>query len=195
MKIGIYGGTFDPVHYGHLISADYLISAQEVDKIVFVPTADAYYKESSPFSERIYMLFLAIKKYKKFKISNIEHIKKCKGRAYLMLKEIEKKCNDELYYIMGSDAVFDIESWYNCEKLLREFKFLVLKRPGYSFDEIDRQVIYLNEKYNAFIKLINTPQIEISSTYIRENLKNKKSIDFLLPERLVKYLEEKYDRH
>ncbi len=194
MKIGILGGTFDPIHNGHLIIGEYARTSLNLDKIIFIPVGIAPHKDNNNITcsnIRVKMIELAIKSNLFFEQSLIE-VERDKT-AYtidtiISLRELYK--DDDLYFIMGGDSLFEIESWKDAEKLMKLCKFIVLDR-GYSRKEdIREKMIDLEKRYGMKVQEIESPIIEISSTEIRKRIKNKRSIKYLVPEILEEYILE-----
>ncbi|WP_353096616.1 nicotinate-nucleotide adenylyltransferase [Tissierella praeacuta] len=194
MKIGVMGGTFDPIHNGHLIAAEYARTSLNLDKIIFIPSGTHPFKNNKNISEpnkRKDMILLAIDSNNYFKISSIEINRM--GTTYTIdtimeLREEYKR--DEIYFIIGSDILFELEKWKGFKELIGLCKFILLYRPGQE-ENIDKKIKDL-EYYNIQIKKVKSPLIEISSTEIRNRVNNKLSIKYLVPESVEQYI-LKYD--
>ncbi len=192
MKIGIIGGTFDPIHNGHLIIAEYARTTLSFDKVIFMPSGSHPFKDNKKISEsnlRCDMVLLAIDTNEYFEMSLLE-IKKM-GTTYTIDTIIdlkEKYKDDELYFIFGTDILFEIDKWKDIEKLSDLCKFVLLSRPGKDDEEIINRIESLKFSYNISIGIVNSPMIEISSTEIRERVSNNLSIKYLVPENVEKYI-------
>ncbi|MDR7857079.1 nicotinate-nucleotide adenylyltransferase [Tissierella sp.] len=192
MKIGVIGGTFDPIHNGHLIIAEYARTSLRFDKVIFMPSGIHPFKDNKGISEsnlRIDMILLAIESNKYFEVSSLDIDRV--GTTYTIDTIIELKDkykDDELYFIFGSDIIFEIDKWKDIEKLSTLCKFVLLSRPGKNEEEINKRIESLKFSYNIHIEKVNSPMIEISSTEIRNRIKNKLSIKYLVPETLEKYI-------
>lgn len=191
--VGIMGGTFDPIHYGHLILAEYVLTEMNLDKIIFIPSGIPHlksYKKVSNKKNRLKMTELGIKNNNKFEISTIEIDRH--GNTYTVdtIKELNKKYqNTVFYFIIGADSLFDLLKWKSIDKLFNICNFIVANRGGtYSLDKIEERINLLKNEYNAYIKLVHIPDIQISSSEIRNRIKNNKSIKYLLPEDVEKYI-------
>jgi len=184
MKIGILGGTFNPIHLGHLILAQEVMEKLNLEKIIFVPAYLLPHKDNSdiaPALDRFKMVKLAIKGNKRFSVSDIE-IKR-KGRSYTIdtVKEFKKLYpNDELYFIIGSDLLNYLDSWKDLDEILKLINFVVATRPGYPL-----------EKIPAHIFRIDIRAIDISGFEIRQAIKNKKSFRYLVPESVYRYINKR----
>jgi nicotinate-nucleotide adenylyltransferase len=181
--VGIYGGTFDPIHIGHLITAQSSCEIRKLDKIIFIPSFISPHKtdriSSSP-RHRINMLKLAIKDIPYFEYSDIEV--KNKEISYtinsiLTLKAAYK--NIEL--IIGYDNLITFDTWKEPDKILELVKLVVLRRKV-------REENFQRNKYFDKAIFVDTPLIEIYGTEIRERVKNNQDINFLVPQKVMAYI-------
>lgn len=181
-KVGILGGTFDPIHNGHLITAQYVLEKRNLGKIIFIPCYISPHKTNLNTSEpehRLNMVKLAVSNLPYFDYSDYEM--KSKGISYtyntlLYLKEKYRK----IELIIGYDNLLVFEKWNQPDEILRLATLVVMKRKT-----------DIEEKRNRFFEkaiLVDTPTIEISSTDIRERVRNNLPIDFLVPENVKKYI-------
>lgn len=187
MRIGIFGGTFDPVHHGHLIMASYACEQMKLDKLYFMPTGSQPLKEiGSDFDQRLKMIKFAIKDDKRMAYTDIENTPG-PSYTYNTVMKLKANCNDELYFIMGADSFETIHKWYNYKELLKEIKIIVVDRQG------SANLYDLKESYKDIareITILKGPIIEISSTLIRNKVKKGQDIRYLVPERIVEYIED-----
>ena len=181
--VGIYGGTFDPIHIGHLITAQSICEIRKLDKIIFIPSFISPHKtdriSSSP-RHRINMLKLAIKDIPYFEYSDIEIKKKEISytiNSILALKSAYK--NIEL--IIGYDNLITFDTWKEPDKILELVKLVVLRRKV-------REENFRRNKYFKKAIFIETPLIEIFGTDIRERVKTNRSINFLVPQKVMAYI-------
>ncbi|WP_294985578.1 nicotinate (nicotinamide) nucleotide adenylyltransferase [uncultured Fenollaria sp.] len=188
-KILIFGGTFNPIHNGHLILAEHCINEEGFDKVVFIPTMNPYYKDTLDFDTRLKMLKMAIKDNDKFAYSSIEKRYNLEGKLYLILEKISKLSDDDITILIGSDSLMNLDWWYEKEKLLKKYKFLVLKRDE-SDKIINEKINEYEKKYSAYIKILDNKRIDISSSDIRDMIKNKKDIKYLAADKVYKYIKE-----
>lgn len=188
-KILIFGGTFNPIHNGHLILAEHCINEEGFDKVVFVPTMNPYYKDTLDFDTRLKMLKMAIKDNDKFAYSSIEKKYNLEGKLYLILEKISELSDDDITILIGSDSLMNLDWWYEKEKLLKKYKFLVLKRDE-SDKIINEKINEYEKKYSAYIKILDNKRIDISSSDIRDMIKNKKDIKYLVADKVYKYIKE-----
>lgn len=188
-KILIFGGTFNPIHNGHLILAEHCINEEGFDKVVFIPTMNPYYKDTLDFDTRLKMLKMAIKDNDKFAYSSIEKKYNLEGKLYLILEKIAELSDDDITILIGSDSLMNLDWWYEKEKLLKKYKFLVLKRDE-SDKIINEKINEYEKKYSAYIKILDNKRIDISSSDIRDMIKNKKDIKYLVADKVYKYIKE-----
>ena len=191
-KIGIMGGTFNPVHLGHLMLAEKAREQFLLDEIWFMPLKNPPHKEKDnriTDEERVIMLQLAIETNSAFQISFLEL--KREGITYTVdtLRELsETKKNYAFYFILGADSLFQIETWREPDQIMKLSCLLVGGRDEIPHKTLQSQIEFLEEKYKGKIGLIDFPQIAISSQEIRELLKEKKSIKYLVPEPVYNFI-------
>lgn len=191
MKIGLMGGTFNPIHMGHLIISEFLRVTFPLDKVIFIPSGNPPHKNNdiAESNHRMSMVNLATSQNPFFEVSSIE-LKRA-GKSYTIdtIKEIKDIYpNDELYFIIGSDSLLDLTSWKDFESLISKTNFLIYGRPENTEESILNKIDELTKKYNSNIIYIKGPLIEISSTSIRDMIKNEKSIKYLVTEEVEKYI-------
>ena len=191
MKIGILGGTFNPIHMGHLMIAEHIRQEKNFDKIIFIPTGDPPHKDVEvPGIKRAEMVRLAISDNKHFEMSPIEVNRE--GITYTVdtLSEL-KNIYDEMYYIIGSDTIFQLRTWKNFKEVAKMAKFIYMLRPGTEDTRIlSDEIEFLKENYNAQIEEIEGPMLYLSSTYLRGRIKADKSIKYLVPVSVIKFIND-----
>ncbi|MFR9301964.1 MAG: nicotinate (nicotinamide) nucleotide adenylyltransferase [Fenollaria massiliensis] len=188
-KILIFGGTFNPIHNGHLILAENSINEEGFDKVVFIPTMNPYYKDTLDFDTRLKMLKMAIKDNDKFAYSSIEKKYNLEGKLYLILEKISKLSDDDVTILIGSDSLMNLDWWYKIDEILKKYKILVLKRDDED-EAIEMRINEYKEKYGAHIKVLNNKRVEISSSMIREMIKEGKSIKYLVRDDVEKFIKD-----
>ncbi|MDD2446705.1 MAG: nicotinate-nucleotide adenylyltransferase [Tissierellia bacterium] len=192
MKIGLLGGTFNPIHMGHLIISEYIRQVFPLDKVIFIPTGDPPHKNEStliPALDRYEMTKLAIKTNPYFDVSDIE-LKRV-GKSYTSDTIDAFKAElpqDELYFIIGGDILDELISWKDIRDVFKKIGFIMIGRNRLKDNEIMKKINDYNKEYNSTIYYIEGPQIEISSTLIRELIKEKKSIRYLVPKEIEDYI-------
>jgi nicotinate-nucleotide adenylyltransferase len=182
-KVGIFGGTFDPIHHGHLITAQSVREIRDLDKIIFIPSFISPHKadvNSASPEHRMNMLKLAVERIDFFEVSDYE-IKK-EGISYTIdtLKEFKKKY-DELEFIIGYDNIFKFHTWKNPDEIMKITEILVLKRKSSLPPPHE-------DKYVKSALFVETRGIEISATDIREKVKQGMPIHYLVPEKVKEYI-------
>ena len=188
-KILIFGGTFNPIHNGHLILAENSINEEGFDKVVFIPTMNPYYKDTLDFDTRLKMLKMAIKDNDKFAYSSIEKKYNLEGKLYLILEKISKLSDDDVTILIGSDSLMNLDWWYKIDEILKKYKILVLRRDDED-EAIEMKINEYKEKYGADIKVLNNKRVEISSSMIREMIKEGKSIKYLVTNEVEKFIKD-----
>ena len=186
MKIGVFGGSFNPPHKMHLNIGFQLVNKQYVDKVIYVPTGSKYkYKNNlSPDKNRLEMLEILTKKYEGLSVNDYELkdevVYTCETLAYF--KEVYK--DDDIYFVCGADNLSYIDKWKNGEEILRGYKILVMKRKGEDIDELLEKF----KEYKHNIVVADVEQQDISSTDIRERLKNKEDVLDVLDKEVYEYI-------
>lgn len=184
MKIGLLGGTFNPVHIGHLILAEEVREKLALDKIIFIPTALPPHKDDADIAQavdRLNMLKLAIKSNKFFGVSDIEIRRK--GRSYTIdtIKELKNKfANDKLYFIIGSDLLKYLNEWKDLEEINKMVDFVAATRPGYPL-----------EKIPAYIHKLAIRAVDVSGFEVRQCVKENKSFGYLVPDKVFDYIKKR----
>lgn len=182
MRIGILGGTFNPVHNGHLILAEEISFKLKLDRVVFIPTFIPPHKSRQGIIEakdRYNMIKLAIRNNLKFSIFDIEIKAKAKSYTVETLNKLKSEVynKDKLFFITGSDSLKELSSWKDLDKIFKLAKFVIVRRPEYPLKSPPKEAICLD-----------ITQIGISSSLIRNRIKNKKSIRYLAPEKVREYI-------
>lgn len=192
-KYGIFGGSFNPIHYGHLMICEYIKEEMGLDKVIFIPTGNPPHKDLEVSAkDRYEMVKTAISPNPDFEISDIETTRVKLSYTVDTIRELKEIYKEEkLYFIIGLDTLFQLKTWKKIEDLSSEIEFVVAKRPGYLDEEkINREIKYLKENFGTKIILVQTPLYEISSTDLRDRIKKGKSLRYLIPKKVLNYIEE-----
>lgn len=191
-KVGIIGGTFDPIHMGHLIVAETAREAYELDEVLFIPSGLSYMKSNVLDKKtRVTMTGIAIESNPHFALSTIEVDRDGNSYSYETIAELKKHHpNTQYYFIVGADSLFDMEKWMHPEKIFSECIILAAIRSGNTEEEFSEQIEHLKNEYGADIRLIPTTSLDISSTDIRKKVAEGRSIQYLVPFKVKDYIEK-----
>lgn len=186
MRIGIMGGTFNPIHYGHLVTAEVVRDRFKLDKVIFIPSYRTPYKgriNLASSRHRYKMTKLAIENNGCFSVSDIEIKRRGKSYTRDTIKEFKKRFGKKtkLFFITGADAIAQMPKWKRAEELPTLCEFIAASRPGFRLKK-------LPPRYQRHTHLIEVPALAISSTNIRRRLKKGETIKYLLPEKVEKYI-------
>lgn len=183
MKIALYFGSFNPIHTGHLIIAGHVLSHCNVDSVWFVVSPQNPLKETTSLlneNHRLHLVRLAIENEPKFKASNIEFTMPRPSYTIDTLVYLQEKYpQHEFSIVLGSDSFLNIKKWKNYQQILDNYRIIIYKRPGLDIDET----------ISKNIEIAEAPLLDISSTYIRKLIKEKKSIRFLVAEEVMNEIE------
>lgn len=185
-KIGIFGGSFNPIHMGHLITANAIREIRNLDTIIFIPCFISPHKtDRHPMDSkyRMEMVKLAIEGNSHFSCSDYE-IQKTGVSYSIDTIRYFKQQHPELELIIGYDNLVVFDTWKDPREIVKLVKLVVLKR------KLDNSESVGENEFFKFANIIQTPVIEISSSIIRERIKEKKSFDYLVPEKVKKYIVE-----
>ena len=195
-RIGIMGGTFDPVHLGHLVAAETARNEFKLDQVVFIPAGDPPHKKNysvTDAEDRFAMTVLATTHNRHFAVSRIE-IERC-GPSYTIdtVNQLREKLGQdvELFFITGADAILDIIKWKHPAELLKTCKFIALTRPGYNLDELDTIIEKLgfhDWETKGIINILEIPAVNISSTEVRNMVRCGHSIGYMVPDLVEDYI-------
>lgn len=195
-KVGIMGGTFDPIHYGHLMLAQNALETYELDEIMFVPSGTPWLKDSTKVlskNKRVHMTGIAIEDNTNFALSTIEIDREGNSYSYETVEELKKQQPDtEFYFILGADSLLEIEKWKYPDRLMSECVLLAAVRDDCDKDGLQKQISYLEEKYKADIRILPAKRVDISSTDIRSRIADGKSVRYMLPDQVIQFIEKNH---
>lgn len=188
-KIGIMGGTFNPIHNGHIALAEAAYKTFSLDKILFMPSGKSYMKQHVLENEkRVAMVAKAIESVPYFELSTIEVERSGNTYTSETLQQLTQQNPDiQYHFIMGADSLFHIEQWKNPEVIFELSTLICMMRDDYDMTDIQEKGAELIQK-GANILYLNVPKIDISSTDIRNRVKLHQSISDLVPEKVAKYI-------
>ncbi len=192
--IGIMGGTFDPIHYGHLAAAEAARFSFSLNKVIFVPTAYPPHKKKQGVTDpqiRYTMTEMAISTNPKFEISSVELRRKGPSYTVDTLREFRELYKGvQMYFITGADAILEIFTWKDVDALLKISQFIAVTRPGYKQKELDEIIKAIKSRYNKIVHVLSVPAVAISSSEIRKLCKRQRPIKYLLPESVEEFIYE-----
>jgi len=189
MRIGLMGGTFDPVHLGHLLIAEVARVEFGLDRVIWLPAGDPPHKKGyrvTPQEHRYAMVVLATASNPDFEVSRWELERE--GPSYSIDTILHFRAaypEAQLYFITGADAILEILTWYRHQEVIRSCRFIAVTRPGY---DLDRLCAVLPPDYMAQIDLLEAPGVDISSTHLRTRLRHDDPIRYLVPETVETYI-------
>ncbi len=193
-KIGIIGGTFNPIHVGHLIIAEMAFEQYELDKVLFMPASQPPHKIGEPIEEDVYrvaMVELAINDNPHFELSLLEINRQGLSYTSMTMEQLADEYKDtEFYFIVGGDSIDAIETWREPGKILRLCHMVACIRNQLDTERLDQQIEYLDQKYQTRVYKLEVPKIDISSTVIRERLKSHNSVKYLVPDNVIDYIKK-----
>lgn len=192
-KIGIMGGTFDPIHFGHLFIAQTALDKFTLDNILFIPAGNPPHKNKNMITDkyiRMDMVNLAIESNTKFQTSAIEIFKENTTYTIDTIKELQQLYNNraDFYFITGTDAFIQLDTWKEYIQLLSITKFIVMTRQVENSKILDEKIELFTKEYEGHIYKVEIPTLDISSTDIRKRVKESNSIKYLLPDSVEKYI-------
>jgi nicotinate-nucleotide adenylyltransferase len=186
VKKAIFGGTFDPIHIGHVHIAYEALYNLHMDKIIFMPAGNPPHKTSKKIIDskiRYQLVKKAIEKENRFEISDYEINKKENSYTYETLELFnELDSSIEWYFLVGADSLMDLGYWKNVGRMLDNCKLIVYNRAGFKKEEVLKQKLHIEQKFNVKIIFLDMSIIDISSTNIRNNIKIGRNVNYLLPE-------------
>ncbi len=195
-KIGIMGGTFNPIHFGHLFLAENAFEQLSLDKVWFIPSKNPPHKrkpEDITEQQRIDMIQLAIQENPHFELSTLELERE--GMTYTAdTMKILREQNPEIdyYFIIGADSLFLMDQWYQPQIIFDNCTIAAANRDNADSSALEKQVQLLKKQFNANIILIDMPTVQVSSCNIRERVAARKSIRYYLPGSVREYIESKH---
>lgn len=191
-KVGIMGGTFNPVHNGHLLLAESARETFGLDEILFMPSGNSYMKDAASILDgeiRAHMTELAIEGNPFFRLSRIELERKGPTYTCDTLSQLKEQDEDSRYFfIMGADNLFILEKWKDVEYIFQNCVIAAAARGDETDGEIRRRAELLRKRYRADIRLLLERRIDISSLEIRERLRKGQSVRYLLPDSVLAYI-------
>lgn len=185
-KVGLFFGSFNPVHIGHLIIANYMAHYSELDEVWFVVSPQNPFKTKKSLAnmyDRLEMVNLAIEGSEKLRATDMEFYLPQPSYTIDTLVHLQEKYpQKEFQLIMGEDNLQGLQKWKNADLLLRDYRIVVYPRPGYQSAAL---------RDHPSIRVTDTPLMEISATFIRQSLKNRQSVRYFLPDTVLEFIDKK----
>jgi nicotinate-nucleotide adenylyltransferase len=205
------GGTFNPIHYGHLVTAQEALDQFNLERVIFIPTGEPPHKTSdriAPPNSRYIMTVIATASNPCFFVSRFEIERTGKSYTIDTLRELKSTYGDDiqLYFITGADAILEILTWKDTEEIMTLCKFIAATRPGYDLSRLEdlknkllkasidpgekkeKERAGILEKIENTVLVMEVPALAISSTDIRNRIRKKRTIEYLLPEGVANYI-------
>ena len=193
-KVGILGGTFNPIHIGHLILAERALEECELDEILFIPSGQPYFKSTAEVLDkkvRISMTGNAIEDNPNFALSTIETDREGNSYTYETLQLLKRDNPDTSYYlILGADTLFQIEQWKNPEIIMSLAGIIGAVRDDKNADDLKNKAAELEEKFSTEVHILRMPHIGVSSSDIRERIRTGKNVRYMLPDKTLEYIKK-----
>ncbi len=194
MRIGLMGGTFDPIHIGHLLLGETAYEQYHLDKVIYMPAGNPnlkLHREGRATNRQRYdMTALATADNPHFEISDREMKRTGFSYTYLTLEEMKAEHpDDEIFFIIGADSLYSLPDWYLPERVCAACTLLVAVRDHKSDEELAQQIRFITEKYHAQIQLLDSGNIDCSSSMIRDFIETGRSIRYYVPESVISYID------
>ena len=194
-KLAIMGGTFDPIHIGHLMTAEEVRHEFDIDQVVFIPTGQPPHKECDHVTHsqhRYLMTVLATVENPHFNVSRIEIDRPGKTYTVDTIKEIKKAyaSDTKIYFITGADAVHEILTWKHVDELMKICEFVAVTRPGYDKKHLKSKIDELRESFECTVHFLEVPALAISSSDVRKRVEKGKPIQYLVTPSVEKYIQK-----
>ena len=191
-RIGILGGTFNPIHIGHLRMAECAREALNLDTVLIMPTGNSYMKNAEDILSsdiRLKMVELSTQTNPSFMASDLEIRRQGQTYTFETLEQLHSMyLNTDFYFIVGADCLFSIERWYKPERIFEQCTLLAANRNDVPIQELLDKCEFLRNRFHAKIKLFDMPQMDISSSMIRKLKKEGKSIRYYVTDSVLNYI-------
>ncbi len=185
MKIGLYFGSFNPIHTGHLVIAGYMAEFTDLEQVWFMVSPHNPHKMEQTLLQdyhRLHLVKIAIRESRKLKVSDVEFkLSKPSYTIHTLSHLREQFPQHQFTLIMGADILESFHTWKNYEQILEQYELYVYPRPNRTGGELMK---------HAKVKFVQAPLMEISATFIREGIRNKKDVRYMMPESVWDYIEE-----
>ncbi|MBF6331612.1 nicotinate-nucleotide adenylyltransferase [Nocardia transvalensis] len=194
-KLGVMGGTFDPIHHGHLVAASEVANRFDLDEVIFVPTGQPWQKSRkkvSPAEDRYLMTVIATASNPRFSVSRVDIDRDKETYTVDTLRDLQQQFSDaDLYFITGADALASILTWQDWSELFELAKFVGVSRPGYELN-IDHLEEHLRDSPADALTVIEIPALAISSSECRRRAAEGRPVWYLVPDGVVQYISKRH---
>lgn len=191
-KVGVMGGTFNPIHSGHLLLAEQAKEVLSLDEVLLLPSGESYMKEQSEILSgaiRAHMIELAIKGHPYFKLSSVELERKGPSYTCDTLTELKRQNPHNTYYfILGADSLLMLEMWKEPQKIFQDCVIAAAVRGSGNEEKIRKIAEYLGHTYQAKVEVLPARFMDLSSSEIRGRIKSGKSVRYMLPDSVYEYI-------
>lgn len=187
-RIGLLGGSFDPIHLGHLMVAQDAIEGLALDRVTLIPAARSPLKTRTPMAsddDRLALLRAAITEDPRFELSTVELQRGGTSYTIETIEELSRRKSDQFFWIIGADQAASLRAWHKIDALVRMVEFIVLARPGFTWDPEQMPP-------GARFHVLESHRMEISSSEIRDRVRAGRSIRFLVPEGVATEIEKRH---
>lgn len=195
-RIGIMGGTFDPIHMGHLILGEKAYEQLKLDKILFMPSGNPPHKKDrtgrASDEERVEMVRRAISGNPHFELSLIEMNERGYTYTYHTLEALKGKNPDtDYFFIIGADSLYNFETWMEPARICQACTLVVATRNHTPIMELSREMTRLSDKYHGIFLRLDTMNIDVSSEILRDWIRKKQSVRYYMQDSVIAYIEER----
>ncbi|MQY26537.1 nicotinate-nucleotide adenylyltransferase [Nocardia aurantia] len=194
-KLGVMGGTFDPIHHGHLVAASEVANRFDLDEVIFVPTGQPWQKTAKQVSaaeDRYLMTVIATASNPRFSVSRVDIDRGTLTYTVDTLRDLQRQYSDaDLYFITGADALANILTWQDWAELFELAKFVGVSRPGYELN-IDQLEQHLRDGPPDALTVIEIPALAISSSECRRRAAEGRPVWYLVPDGVVQYISKRH---
>jgi nicotinate-nucleotide adenylyltransferase len=194
MRIGVFGGSFDPVHFGHLILAEQCREQARLDQVWFLPSARHPLKltqKYTPFAQRVAMLELAIAGQPNFRIEPLENDRPGLSYTADTLDELQRRHPDaEFSWLLGADTLEELPQWYEPQRIIERATLVVMQRPPWPLADADavREALALPRNVNLRMQRVDVPAIDIASRDLRQRVREGRTVRFMVPAAVEDYI-------
>ncbi len=195
LRVGLMGGTFDPIHLAHLACAEAALEQLDLSRVIFIPTRVPPHKQGktiTPTEHRYNLVTLATASNPRFEVSRVEMEREGPSYTVDTLEEMKRRLppGTELFFITGTDAILEVGTWHDPERLFDLCRFVAVPRPGYPRQGAADELIALERCFGHKIAVVSCPALDISSSDLRSRVAGGRPIKYLVPEAVEAYIQK-----